>query len=139
MPIRAPLFVTESGDLVVYDSVHDARTGMEAVDVEDGRYSGYDAEGRSIRIRVLDGEIIIEPSELAPSHQNELEALIRTMLEKIGHSTAHIPKGDLAQLGTEAGVFREVVPSSMWRAVRSFVHDMFRAFRGTRPTASSRK
>lgn len=49
--IRPPVFVVEGGDVSAYDSLAGAMATLEGVDVEDGLYSVYDADGRRIVLK----------------------------------------------------------------------------------------
>jgi hypothetical protein len=48
--IRPPVFVVEGGDVSAHESLQDAMAALEGVDVEDGVYSVYDADGRRIAL-----------------------------------------------------------------------------------------
>jgi hypothetical protein len=49
--IRPPVFVVEGGDVSAHESLQDAMAALEGVDVEDGLYSVYDADGRRIALK----------------------------------------------------------------------------------------
>jgi hypothetical protein len=43
-----PIFVSDPGSLMAYESIADAQIDLEPVDVEEGVYTGYDFEGRRL-------------------------------------------------------------------------------------------
>jgi hypothetical protein len=86
--IRPPVFVVEGEDVAVYDCLEDAMTALEGVDVEDGLYSVYDADGRRIALKgvgversrflVEIGFVEVETIEAEPTGADELrQALLR--------------------------------------------------------------
>ena len=86
--IRPPVFVVEGGDVSAYDSLADAMAALEGVDVEDGLYSVYDADGRRIVLRGVGvrrskftvdvGLVQVESVESEPTGADELrQSLLR--------------------------------------------------------------
>jgi hypothetical protein len=53
--MRLPLIVDCTGDLYVADSVQSAESAMEPVDVRNGEYDVYDADGRLLEATVAAG------------------------------------------------------------------------------------
>jgi hypothetical protein len=51
----APVVIVEPGDLHVFDTVEDAERDLEAVDVAEGGYTGYDSIGRLLDLQVDQG------------------------------------------------------------------------------------
>src|SRR6267142_492460 len=79
-----PIFIVDGLDVGVFASVDDAVLQLEAVDVNNGEYSSYDAEGRSLRL-TTDGErVIAQLAETEPSHADELSTVLRDFLKAVG-------------------------------------------------------
>ena len=86
--IQPPVLVVDGEDVSVYDSLADAMAALEGVDVEDGLYSVYDADGRRIvlkgvglqrsRFTVDVGLVQVESIESEPTGADELrQSLLR--------------------------------------------------------------
>jgi hypothetical protein len=84
--IRPPVFVVDGEDVSVYDSLEDAMGALEGVDVEDGLYAVYDADGRRIALKgvgvkrsrfiVEVGLVQVESIEAEPTGADELGQLL---------------------------------------------------------------
>jgi hypothetical protein len=61
---------------------------MEAADVDNDVYRGYDAEGRLLRIGTRGEQVFIVPAETQPLHASELETLLRAFLQAAGQQAA---------------------------------------------------
>lgn len=80
--IRPPVFVVEGGDVSAYESLQGAMDAIEGVDVEDGLYAVYDADGRRIVLRGVGvqrsrftvdvGLVRVESVESEPTGADEL-------------------------------------------------------------------
>jgi hypothetical protein len=73
--IRPPVFVVEGGDVSAYESLQGAMDAIEGVDVEDGLYAVYDADGRRVqrsRFTVDVGLVRGESVEPEPTGADEL-------------------------------------------------------------------
>jgi hypothetical protein len=57
-----------------------AEISMEANDVEDGLYTGYDSEGCLLKIEPSDGIGKISPAEDVPTHQQDLRGILLSHL-----------------------------------------------------------
>jgi hypothetical protein len=84
--MRTPIFLNESrnpgqlGDLRVFDDADGLRAGIEAVDVENGEYAAYDAEGRLLSL-LTDGKTVsVRENEPQPTHAADLTRLLREAL-----------------------------------------------------------
>ena len=87
IPPRPPLFVldVECGELCVFPSTGDLEGQLEAIDVGDGIYDGFDADGRRLRlsVRLREGrwssyEIVhVEAAEETPSGDRKLADILR--------------------------------------------------------------
>lgn len=79
-----PIFIVDGLDVGVFASVDDTVLQLEAVDVNNGEYSSYDAEGRSLHL-TTDGETVIaQLAEVKPSHVDELSTVLRDFLKAVG-------------------------------------------------------
>ncbi len=98
MTIKPPIIIADKmgNDLSIYPSIEDARQDLEAVDIMNGEYVGYDAEGRLLILdvarekrpilfglfRVPIDTVRIRSFEDEPQH----EALLRkTLIQYISH------------------------------------------------------
>jgi hypothetical protein len=101
--MRAPIFiVSTNGDVSVHDSVAEAETSVESIDVEDGEYlAAYDADGRLLEFHVAtptkrshflgSTAIVLTPVRLrpvdhVPAHEGDLRAALIACLEHHGVS-----------------------------------------------------
>ncbi|HJX26572.1 MAG TPA: hypothetical protein VJ885_01565 [Thermoanaerobaculia bacterium] len=102
--MKPPLIFAEGLDLHLYDSVQDAALDLEAVDVQDGIYAGYDSEGRELLLTVRDDRIEISVAESSPGHQRQLAELLRAALAAVGRPAD--PGAELPELIEAARIFR---------------------------------
>ena len=76
-------FIIEGFDISIYDSLSTAARSVEAIDVVNDEYVGYDDEGRCLRFEALEerglfgiawgsSHVRITVSEEQPTHQEEL-------------------------------------------------------------------
>jgi len=86
--LRPPIIIVDRDgvDLVVYGSIYDAELHLEAVDVLNNEYVGYDADGRLLRLRARQRDVTIELAEDQPTHGRELINAIQTYLSASGYS-----------------------------------------------------
>lgn len=106
MPITPPVFV-RSDDLYIFDTVADAESWLEPVDVEPDKH-GYDAEGRALLVRVVGkvkkgwlgidqsgARVEVSLAEESPTHAEELRGELVRWLTAIDGA---VPAGGLAEL-----------------------------------------
>ena len=108
--VSYPLFVAEGLDLSLFRSIPEAERGLEGVDVADGIYRGFDAEGRTLKLEargvrkghftVEIGTVHISLAESRPAHAGELQQLLRDHLEAFGE---HVESS--AELNTAGNVW----------------------------------
>jgi len=71
--IKPPLFINESGDLSIFETIDDAVRYIEPVDVLSGVYVGYDSQGMLLKLKAQSQRyyrpIEIESAETEPTHQ----------------------------------------------------------------------
>lgn len=80
-PIKMPLIVAEGLDLTFYDRIEDAENHLEAIDVDNGIYTGYDADGRLLKIESNVNKISISALEDNLMHTESLVELLRKFLD----------------------------------------------------------
>jgi hypothetical protein len=56
MELRLPIIICESQDVDVFETVESAELKLEPIDVLNGEYVGYDAEGRLLSLEVREEE-----------------------------------------------------------------------------------
>ena len=107
---KFPIFIVDAGggDLSPYGSVVDAELQLEAIDVRNGCYVGYDAQGRLLRLEAAaekasitwmewflaprrstqrlraEDKISITLAEEEPTHTSELSKALSTFLTRVG-------------------------------------------------------
>ena len=107
--IRPPVFVVDGENVSVYDSLRDAMAALEGVDVEDGLYSVYDAEGRRIALKgvgvkrsrfvVEVGLVQVESIESEPGGAEELRQSLLQLVRRCGTAVDEgTPLAKLVQL-----------------------------------------
>lgn len=91
-PIKLPILVNESsgidapGDLEFFERVADAESHLEAIDVENDEYIGFDAEGRQLRFDIVSGHVHISAAEAAPKHRETLRKLLISSFQREGET-----------------------------------------------------
>jgi hypothetical protein len=79
--IKKPVIVAEGLDILFYDDIEDAEKHLEPIDVDNGIYVAYDADGRLLKIQNDDNKISISIFEQNPTHRKSLEDLLRKFLD----------------------------------------------------------
>jgi len=96
--MKPPIIIVDGHDVSIYDSVEEAQVQLEAIDVRNGEYRAYDAEGRLLAMdivaekkRVLlgliptDVELVrMSDGEAAPTHERELRKALIAFLVATG-------------------------------------------------------
>lgn len=82
--INPPIIVAEGWDLKLYGSIQDAELDLEPVDVEAGLYVGYDSRGCLLKLETRDSAVVLSAAEPSPTHQEQLEDLLRGALQRTG-------------------------------------------------------
>lgn len=116
--INPPILVAEGWDLKLYASIRDAELDLEPVDVESGIYVGYDSQGRLLKIETRDSAVVLSAAEPSPTHQRQLEELLRGALQQAGREPG---KADsLESLVEAARVFAFHPPRSNREVLKRF-------------------
>jgi Type II secretion system (T2SS), protein G len=109
--IVPPIFIWDPGDLTICVSVEEALREVEAVDVAGGLYTAYDADGRLLALTAIGvrrgafggidqskAVMKLQAAEEDPTHQPELEAILREYLAQGGavgkadNTSANLPE-----------------------------------------------
>ena len=122
--MQPPIIIIEPGTVIVYNSINDAQNHLEAIDVENDIYTGYDAEGRLLDIKTVDNRVFFFEGENKPTHRAELEAILRENLNDVGIDTSIIEKGDLLSVIKASSVFLYTPPGSNIEIVKTFFKDL---------------
>lgn len=78
-----PLFFDDSGDVLVLRTVEAAQRYLEAVDVVDQVYSGFDSEGRSLHLGApRPNRVSITLAEDRPTHADTLRRILLDFLRR---------------------------------------------------------
>lgn len=107
-----PIILGEPHDWGFYQSLKDAENSIEAIDVKNGVFKGYDAEGRKLNIAfnkdqdIWSASVIISLAEEKPNHAEELIEHMMEYLNILQKSGRQInfdtSNADLPTLITEA-------------------------------------
>lgn len=76
----------ECRDLHVFRSVEEATGYLEAIDVENGEYEAFDAEGFPLTLSVAGSRVRIERTSGVPPKKEEVEAKLRSFVGDAGAS-----------------------------------------------------
>lgn len=99
--MKMPIFFDESGDILVFGSKEDAQQYIEAIDVANGEYQGYDSEGRLLDLQLTDiGTVEIQTAELQPTHQVALKKVLVNFLLMLEKPDDQILEASLEELVT---------------------------------------
>jgi hypothetical protein len=132
--VRTPIVVAEGTDLSFYSSLEDVEWSLEAIDVDNGEYVAYDADGRDVplstkrlRPRKLLGMISVPGAEVVvastpqkgPQHQEELRELLVKYLSfwEPASPLERMALKDLVLKGVERGGLKSKKPKAGRRRV----------------------
>lgn len=111
--MKTPLFIDNNGDILVFESVQDAENWIEPIDVRNGEYEAFDAEGCLLRL-TLEKEpgfwkfaretVKISSAENEPSHADELRKRLLRFL-KVANDRPIDDNASLSQLVNTARRF----------------------------------
>jgi hypothetical protein len=97
--MKAPLVINNRGDVLIFESSEVAIRYLEATDVLNGEYVGYDSEGRLLCIGVVDANrVTVSDSEEVPTHSEELIAILRNLLDYSGAPKDWVFSASLGEL-----------------------------------------
>ena len=124
MKVSLPIIVEEPGTLLLYASLEQAENHLEAFDVENGLYKGWDADGRILDFQVKNNEVIISIYKNLPPNPERLEGVLRSHLADVEIKAETIPAGDLSSLISEAEYFL-YSPKDVIGIIKDFCIDLF--------------
>ncbi len=106
--MKAPIFVYETNNLDVFESVSAAERYVEPPDVLSGVFSAYDSEGRLLKLAVsADGRrVVVQPGESIPQHVQELVTIITAFLAAVGVPSEWLGSASLPELVNKALEYR---------------------------------
>lgn len=84
---RIKYIVADGFDVGFYGRKEDAENYMEAIDVRDGVYVGYDSEGRLLKISPHGQASEITLAEEDPGHSEDLRNLLIELLSRRGRKS----------------------------------------------------
>ena len=105
--MRPPLIISEHGDLLVFDSKEAAEGYLEAIDVANGEYVGYDSEGRLLRlVPAWPHSTTIMEGEPEPNHKEELRSTLMKFFSQLGLPDDWIRQASLQDMIVKAGEYK---------------------------------
>ena len=105
--MKVPIIIDNCGDVLVFSSVAAASSYMEAVDVLNAEYVGYDCDGRLLDISVAEqSRVTISIAEDEPSHCDALRKTLVDFLTYMKVSKDWLSAANLEELVTEASKFK---------------------------------
>ena len=75
--MKTPLIIDNRGDLLVFRSKIDAESYLEAVDVQNGEYRGFDAEGRPLLFETEGGWVNVKINPASPADPADLQHVLQ--------------------------------------------------------------
>jgi hypothetical protein len=102
--IKKPFILDNKGDLQVFATINDVLAYTEPVDVEEGEYEAFDAEGRLILLstepsgRLGNRKTIITKIEEPPRHAQELRKRLTECMRRGGSTSDGLLDESLASV-----------------------------------------
>ena len=93
-----PVFIVDGEDVGVFASLEEALLQLEPRDVTNQEYTGYDSEGRLLRLETDGERVSAYLAEDEPIHALQLETALRCFLRAMNEPSANDPKCDLSCL-----------------------------------------
>jgi hypothetical protein len=110
MPLPTPpIFVIEGRDVTIFESLEDAQLQVEPIDVLEGVYVAYDAEGRILRMVVEGDQVKVRLGEDEPTHAEELSRILKDYLKELGELTNEESTHELSRLVEACRKFTHVL------------------------------
>jgi hypothetical protein len=104
--MTAPIIIYNFGDVLVFGSIESAERYLEAIDVENNEYIGYDGTGRLLELGTDGSHVIIRAAEACPTHQNDLRKILIEYLAQLGLASDWLLYASLEQLVAKGLEFR---------------------------------
>lgn len=97
--IALPIILDEHGSCDIYARYDEAVRAIEAIDVRNNEYRGYDAEGRKLALSADDADkITISLAEEEPTHQQELREVLIKHLRGLKDSPDQVEDRSIEEL-----------------------------------------
>lgn len=113
--IKIPIIIAEGFDVTLYTSISDAELDLEAVDVKEGIFRGYDAEGRLLDISTNRNKVVICPAEEDPHHAKELQIFLTNFLKTCRPDIVLPQNRNLDSLIEACKEYTYVAPKFQWK------------------------
>lgn len=99
-----PIILSDSGDLLIFESIDEALRYIEPIDVKNNVYRGFDSQGRLLRLATVYPykTISISLAEEYPHHKDDLVQELKYFLSFMGVSREWIENASLEELVMEA-------------------------------------
>ena len=88
--------VSNYGDVMFFSSKEHAEGYLEAIDVENGEYVGFDADGNELKISARGGVVFIDGTEV--NRESEVRALLISFFRNVGVPNAWLESAGLSDL-----------------------------------------
>ena len=96
--MKTPIIVSENGDIAFFNSIEDATSYLEPIDVENNEYDFYDAEGLILKALPTKPNITILEPETKEINTDKLISILKKFYENIGLENNWIQKSTLEDL-----------------------------------------
>jgi len=129
-PPKPPVFILEGHDVGIFDTVAQAEVQLEAIDVRNGIYEGFDARGRRLNISPEGQRAAIRLAEEAPTDIASLERKLRDYLVHMGETQASgsgVELRELVELSRRYVVFSPLPLKETAHLIRGRYKDAFKA------------
>jgi hypothetical protein len=103
--------------LTFFARFEDAERHLEANDVEDGIYRGFDREGRLLSLTASGNDVQISLAEQEPTHADELRRLVKGVLSRVGRPAS---SDDLSELLAQCEDYVHKPHVSCWDRLRAW-------------------
>ena len=124
-PIDPPIIVSESGDVEAFESVEEAESYLEPIDVEKERFIAYDSHGRLLQLIPSSPRIRIRAAEKDARHHRELRNLLTGYLGGVGVASDWVNRASLQDLVEKSLEYR-VISLSPLDQIKTFLKRAFK-------------
>ncbi|MCG8478994.1 MAG: hypothetical protein MI724_07855 [Spirochaetales bacterium] len=125
--ITFPIFIAEPWDVELFDDIEEAEVSLEAIDVRNGIYEGYDATGRILSITATyTDKIVVSLAKPVSFNKDRLIELLLHTLDFVDYRVLPEERGELDLVVRK---YLEFHKQTKWRQQRrSFAGRMKRLF-----------
>jgi hypothetical protein len=104
--MEIPIIIDNFGDILVFSDVQKAENYLEATDVDNNEYVGYDSRGRLLSLTTRGNSVIIQLAEIDPKHDRQLFTVLSGFLARVlkrkGLAWEWLSQASLEELVTKA-------------------------------------